>query len=342
MIRISMTFCRFAAFAASMLPAIVGVKQPAFPVVVAPVAASAPAAADDNSMANTYGFLRKSSNTVGSAVENVLGIEGSLEDMHKDLDEEYKRWMLKKKVLMGERDQMKSEIARAKGVLLQQKLMREEIERVEGRRKIEKGQNNKREASLKDRALKWKFEKNTWEDEIKAVQCQTANIERVKQERVEAANKKTSILKDENRKLQQNIFQLNKELNKLNVDFTEMKIRNNETVSQELGKIEVVQKKIHALEEALVAQAQLEEAVQRARERVAAQTAETVKQREKITEAQSKCMTTKKALVNDIEASKHTFNSMNDQMVQCQEIDGENQKLQAELNQCILRKRSMR
>jgi len=88
-------------------------------------------------------------------------------------------------------------------------------------------------------------------------------------------------LKDENRKLQQNIFQLNKELNKLNVDFTEMKIRNNETVSQELGKIEVVQKKIHALEEALVAQAQLEEAVQRARERVAAQTAETVKQREK-------------------------------------------------------------
>jgi len=365
MIRISMTLCHFLAFAVLLLPVVAGVKQPVAPVAqlplapaieaplpLAPVVAAgeqfssaaviAPVAAEDNAMANTYGFLRKSSNTVGNAVENVLGIEGSLDDMHKDLDEEYTRWMLKKKVLIGEQNQMKSEMARAKGALLQQKQMREEKNRLEGRTKIEKGQNKKREVSIKDLAMKWKFEKATWEDEIKVVQCQTANIERIKQERVEAANKKTSILKDENRVLQQNVFQLNKELNKFYVDFTEMKIHNNATVNQELAKIEVVQKKIHALEEDLVAQAQLEEAVQRARERVAAQTSETVKQRTKITEAQSKCMTTKKVLDNDIEASKHTFNSMNDQMVQCQELDAENQKLQAELNQCILKKRSMR
>jgi hypothetical protein len=352
-----MTLYHYAAIAASLLPVIAGVKQPddfqmtpvTARVVQTSAAAIAPApagavaeSAEDNAMANTYGFLRKSSNTVGSAVESTLGIEGSLDDMNKNLDEEYKRWILKKKVLMGERDQLKSEIARAKGILLEQKAMREEKERLEGRTKIQKGQNKKREDSIKADAMKWKFEKSTWEDEIKVVQCNTANIERVKQERVEAANKKTSILKDANRLLQRNVFDLNKEVNKLTVNFSEMKIQNNQTVSQELGKIEVVQKKIHALEEDLLAQAQLEEAVQRARERVAAQASETVKQRAKITEAQGKCLTTKKTLETDIEASKHTFNNMNDQMMQCQELDGENQRLQAALNQCILKKRSIR
>jgi hypothetical protein len=335
-----------------MLPVITGVRQPEGiasvyikPQTVLGSSAPAPAvaqAAEDNAMANTYGFLRKSSNTVGNAVENVLGVEGSLDDMNKNLDEEYKRWILKKKVLVSDRDKLKSEIKHAKAALLEQKAMREEKERLEGRTKIEKGQNAKRVDGIKAAALKWKFEKSTWEDEIKLIQCQTANTERIKQERVEAANKKTAIIKDANRVLQRNVFNLNKELNKLMVNFTEMKIQNNHTVSQELAEIEVVQKKIHALEEDLMAQAQLEEAVQRARERVAAQAQEIVKQRAKITEAQGKCLTTKNNLNNDIEASKRTFNNMNDQMQQCQEVDAENQRLQAELNQCIVKKRSMR
>lgn len=264
-----MTLWHYAVFAVSMLPVIAGVKT----IASAPAPAVAQAA-EDNAMANTYGFLRKSSNTVGNAVENVLGVEGSLDDMNKNLDEEYKRWILKKKVLMSDRDKLKSEIQRAKAALLEQKAMREEKERLEGRTKIEKGQNAKRVDAIEAAAMKWKFEKSTWEDQIKLIQCQTANTERIKQERVQAANKKTSVLKDANRVLQQNVFNLNKELNKLVVNFTQMKIENNQTVSQELGKIEVVQKKIHALEEDLMAQAQLEEAVQRARERVAAQAQE--------------------------------------------------------------------
>merc|ERR1719399_2140112 len=80
-------------------------KQPFAP---APALASAPTAAD-NGMASTYGFLRTASNNVGNTVEGVLGVEGSLSDMKKDLDTEFTRWKEKKKALLSEREKLSSE-----------------------------------------------------------------------------------------------------------------------------------------------------------------------------------------------------------------------------------------
>jgi len=316
------------------LPVAFGMKLPASP---------APAAAGTgNSMTQTYGFLRTASNNVGNTVETVIGIEDSLEDMGKDLDEEYKRWMQKKLVLTQEGNKFKSEIAKLKRALQEQKKMDSERERIQGEVAMKQVENRKIAAETKERAARQQLEKKGMEEDIEALQCQTKAIQQVKQERVDLANKKTAQLKNQNRILQEAVFRLNKEVMGLAANASEAKIKNKAVTSGLLAKIEAVQKQIHGLETQLVAQAQLEETVQRARERLATQSAQTVRQREKLTEAQAKCMMNKKQMEKDIEASKAKLNAATQQMVQCQIMDGQNQQMQTQLNSCLMKKRDER
>jgi len=308
-------------------------KQPAPP-------AAAPSG--ENAMANTYGFLRTASNNVGNTVEGVLGVEGSLTDMKKDLDEEYKRWKAKKKVLLGDRDGLNSEISRLKAALLQQKQMKEDKDRIAGEIAAKKAENEKVAAANKEAEAKRKLDRKGMEEDIDALKCATKTIQQAKQAKVDAANQKTAIIKEANRVLQEQVFKLNKDVNTLATASAKQDISNKGKVSALLAKVEAVQKQIHGLETELVAQAQLEEGVQRARERLAIQSAETVRQREKLTQAQAQCMGNKQKMVADIEGSKSRLNDANAQMMQCQNLDGENQKLQTKLNECIALKRSQR
>lgn len=305
--------------------------------------APAPAAADmHNAMANTYGFLRTSSDKVGTTVSSLLGIEGSLEDSYKDLNEEYKRWIHKKKVLLKDQEKQQSEIDRLKGELEEQKKMREEKKRVEGETTMREEENDKQNATNIAEEARRVLEKQAMEEEIQNLIMMTENIQRIKQERVDAANNKTAYLKDENRGLQQEVFDLNKDVLDLEAEAAKNFTANKEIVSNLLSEVEAMQNSIHALEKQLIAQAQLEEEVQRSRERLAAQTAEVVRQRQKLTDAKDKCDLNKKRMTDEIEGTKGSLNSANKQMSQCQDIDASNQKLQAELNECLLRKRSER
>lgn len=298
--------------------------------------------AGENAMANTYGFLRTASTNVGNTVEGVLGVEGSLTDMKKDLDTEYERWLLKKKALLGDRDKLNSDISRLKGVLLQQEEMRQEVQRTKGNVAMQQAQNVKKAAANKEAEAKRDLDRKGMKEDIDALKCATKTIQQAKQVAVDTANKKTSVLKDQNRILQEQVFQLNKDFQTLEKTSEQQNITNKQTTSGLLAEVEALQNQIHGLEQALIAQAQLEEMVERSRERLATQSTETVRQREMLTKAQDQCMTQKKNLVTNIEVSKRKLNEANVQMVQCQNLDGQNQQLQAQLNECISRKRSER
>jgi len=328
-----MTLLHLSALLGALLPTTAGMltKQPA-----------PPANSGDNAMASTYGFLRTASNNVGNTVEGVLGVEGSLSDMKKDLDLEYKRWMGKKKVLLKDREGLNSEVARLKGALLQQQEMEKERSRVEGDVAAKKAENDKHDADNKEKEARRKNDKKVMDEEIEALKCQTKTIQQAKQDKVDAANKKTAVLKEQNRVLQERVFQLNKDVSKLTSAASKQSTKNKNDSSGLLAKVEALQNQIHGLEKDLLAQAQIEEAVQRSRERLNTQSGETVKQRQKLIQAQEKCSANQKKAVSDIEATKRSLNSANAMMMQCQNLDGENQQLQAALNQCIARKRSER
>merc|ERR1719235_2018381 len=75
-------------------------------------------------MANTYGFLRSTSDNVGSAVSSMLSIQGNMEEMKRDLNGEYALWMKKKRALTDEHDRLSSDIAHMQAALDEQKAMR--------------------------------------------------------------------------------------------------------------------------------------------------------------------------------------------------------------------------
>lgn len=296
----------------------------------------------ENAMANTYGFLRTASNNVGNTVEGVLDVEGSLTDMKKDLDMEYQRWKGKKKVLLSEREKLSSEVSRLKGVLLQQEETRQEVQRIKGNVAAQQAENVKAAAANKEAEARRALDRKGMNEDIDALKCATKAIQQAKQVKIDEANKKTKALKEQNRILQQQVFKANQDFNTLVTTSLKLNVTNKATTSGFLGQVEALQNQIHGLEKDLVAQAQLEEMVERARERLSTQSSETVRQREKLTAAQSKCMDNRHRVIDEIEAAKRSLNNANTEMMQCQNLDGENQRMQAELNECINRKRSER
>merc|ERR1719321_214332 len=153
--------------------------------------------------------------------------------------------------------------------------MKEEVKRTKGNIAAQQAQNTKKAADNKEAEAKRALDRKGMKEDIEALKCATKTIQQAKQKAVDAANQKTSVLKDQNRILQEQVFKLNKDVNKLEVESQKQNITNQGTTSGYLAQVEALQKQIHGLEKELMAQAQLEEMVERARERLATQSTET-------------------------------------------------------------------
>merc|ERR1719313_1767207 len=119
--------------------------------------------------------------------------------MKKDLDMEYQRWMVKKKALLGDREALNAEVSRLKGTLLQQKEMREEVKRTKGNVAATQATNVKKAADNKEAEAKRDLDRKGMKEDIEALKCATKTIQSAKQKAVDAANQKTSVLKEQNR-----------------------------------------------------------------------------------------------------------------------------------------------
>jgi len=302
----------------------------------------APAPVEDNSMANTYGFLRSASNNVGNTVEGVLNVEGSLADMKKDLDTEYTRWQAKKKALLQEREKLNSEKSRLNGALQKQKDQQAEKGRIAGSVATLQADNSKQMLDNLVQVKKNAFDQKTLETEIDALKCSMTAIQQAKQAQVDDFNRKVNKTKADNLALQAQVFEKNKETNKLTVDAVAQNISDTGATSKLLAEIQALQATIRSVEMSLIEQAQLEETVQRARERVSKQGVQNVKQGEKLVNANKQCKTNKDAAVAAIEAAKAGINRANQEMILCQNQDAANQKMQGKLNMCIKTKQSTR
>merc|ERR1719159_2109308 len=169
--------------------------------------------------------------------------------MKKDLDTEYERWLLKKKALLGDRDKLNSDISRLKGVLLQQEEMRQEVQRTKGNVAMQQAQNVKKAAANKEAEAKRDLDRKGMKEDIDALKCATKTIQQAKQVAVDTANKKTSVLKDQNRILQEQVFQLNKDFQTLEKTSEQQNITNKQTTSGLLAEVEALQNQIHGLEQ---------------------------------------------------------------------------------------------
>lgn len=289
---------------------------------------------DDHFMAETYRFLRASSNGVGKAVEKMLTVQGSLDDMKNDLNSEYSQWIFKKKSLLADRDKLRGEIAKIQAELLRLQSLREEKVRLEGQLQLLLSANSKLAQENSNATLKRKQENQTKVQEIRTLEGQMEGIHCTKQKLIDNANNRTTALKDQNRALQREIFLWSQNLTELQAKAAKYQVSKTDTQNELLSQTGEVQKRIQALEKEVLAQAQAQAEVQRARNRLADQATQTATQRKLLLDAAGTCNVSKTKIDEKVLELRKGLQAANQDMMSCQNLDATNQHLQADLNKC--------
>lgn len=297
---------------------------------------------DQHFMANTYGFLRSTSDSVGQAVGSVLQIQNNLDEMKKDLASEYSMWEKKKQGLTAENERLRSEIARLAAAKQEQHNEVEEGVRLERELAFHKAESEKAEKETADARKRWAAQKASLLQDIKKLEAEIDYGQKIRGQKAAAASTKTSEIRSQNLKLQQQIFDLNQEVLKLQQTASRHRLDAGQKRSEVLAKIDDEQARIRSLQQQLVEQAKRRQSVQRARQQAAAQVEQTGKQREELQRARTECDTSVRQLEGQVAVAKTQLVQANKHIQECQAIDAENQGLQTKLNQCNAMKKSIR
>eukprot|EP00747_Dinoflagellata_sp_TGD_P163300 gnl/TRDRNA2_/TRDRNA2_181830_c0_seq1.p1 gnl/TRDRNA2_/TRDRNA2_181830_c0~~gnl/TRDRNA2_/TRDRNA2_181830_c0_seq1.p1 ORF type:complete len:326 (+),score=96.98 gnl/TRDRNA2_/TRDRNA2_181830_c0_seq1:82-1059(+) len=285
-------------------------------------------------MSNTYGFLRSTSDNVGSAVSSMLSIQGNMEEMKRDLNGEYALWMKKKRNLADEHDRLASDIAHMQAALDEQHGMREEKLRLQGVLEFQKQKTAQTMEETNQKRKVWAQALSDVNKDITMLEKQIEEGHSSKLGHVSDVSKRTSELRDQNRFLQDQIFHLNEQNVHLETTTSQKKVEIGQIHSGLLAQIDSIQKQIHSFQDEVIAQAQLRTEVLGYRHRVSAQMKQTEDQRSRLTTLQSSCTASLKEIEDKILTAQAKLKNANEELVGCQELDGENQKIQRALNQC--------
>lgn len=301
-----------------------------------------PSVEDKHFIANTYGFLRSSSDNVGDAASGVLGIQSNLDQLSADLTREYDHWISKKTSLVAENDGLRNQIAHFQGVLQEQQSFKSE-------EKSLMTEIANAISDTKDHLVIVNKARDAWFKEQNETATGTARLEQrlkeAREQRVEdAANgkKKYNEVAEKNRDIQDQIFKLNSELVQLQNAASNRRVQSGIEHSKIISKNEVIQKDMHALQSKVVAQAQLQQEIRSYEKRLAGQIDERVKQQKNTVDLHNKCSSEVKGLENDVKAAQQGLSTAKKAMKACQVQDASNQKKQAAVNQCLASKKGAR
>lgn len=292
--------------------------------------------------ASTYAFLRKSSDRVGEAVANVLGVQQNLDEMKEDLSGEYSRWINKKTALVADNTRVKDEIKRLQAELLRQKAQQEEKLRLENVLAIKTSEGQKIAFAAAEARKKWAIVKQGMENDVKYYEIQQVNVSDQRLALVAVAANRTNDIRDENVVMQQKIFHLNRQC--LYIEEIISKDLLNSTKHRDglVQQVDTIQKEVHGLQAEMLQQAKLEAEILTFRKRLAAQAEEVKEQRHKLTEFRTECEQDLRNLDGQIATSTQDMAKVTSQLMACQALDGENQRLEVMLNQCKVLTRSIR
>jgi len=290
---------------------------------------------DRHFIANTYGFLRSSSDDVGKAAQTVLGIETNLDDLSKELDREYNSWISKKEALVAENNGFRNEIAMLQGKLQEQRSLHEEELRLQSELAAV-------QVEIKHFATTREHSKASWEQESHDLTIENQRLEQqIEGKRIEqtqkaaAAVKKFNEIKDQSRGLQEQIYELNKEVLEKQNAAAHRRIENGKKHSLLLEQNAALQKEIQALQAKVVVEAQMMQEIRSYEKHVAVQIDERVAQQKLTLQLQDQCNTKTNNLETQIKGVQAGLAQSKKEMQACQALDAENQKAQGLLNQCL-------
>lgn len=293
---------------------------------------------DKHFIANTYGFLRTSSDDVGKAAQTVLGIQTNLDDLSKELDREYGSWITKKEALVSENNALRNEIANLQGTLQEQRSLHEEELRLQSEIAAVKLELHNFLTTREHGLQSWTQENHdlTIENQRLEQQIEGKRWEQSKQSSDAVAT--FNQIKDQSRTLQGQIYTLNNEVQAMLTAASTRRVDHGQKRSVLLEQNSALEKEMQQLQSKAVIEAQLTQEIRSYEKQVAAQIDERVAQQRMTLKLQDQCNTKISGIETEVKAVQAGLAQSKKEIQACQALDAENQKAQGILNQCLAEK----
>jgi len=282
--------------------------------------------------------LRNSDDRVGLAVQSMLEVQGSLDDLREDLATEYKHWQAKKSELVAQRDGISTSIDAYQAALLEQKSARATAERLRTELAVAVEDSGKFNASREDSRRKWNETQEGLNKDIEALEkeIEAARVERW--EIINATHNGTDGILRFQEEVQNETLVISEAYKKTEEARAAQKVLMSRQQAALLKESAVAREHIDDLNKILQEQAQL----LAQHRRLGQQAAEVAARRHQLELKRVNCTESIQSMNNEVAALVQSTKTDTVELQRCQAIDAENQKTQAKINECRAEKRSVR
>eukprot|EP00446_Apocalathium_sp_SHHI-4_P083533 CAMPEP_0177511004 /NCGR_PEP_ID=MMETSP0369-20130122/42430_1 /TAXON_ID=447022 ORGANISM="Scrippsiella hangoei-like, Strain SHHI-4" /NCGR_SAMPLE_ID=MMETSP0369 /ASSEMBLY_ACC=CAM_ASM_000364 /LENGTH=436 /DNA_ID=CAMNT_0018989355 /DNA_START=45 /DNA_END=1355 /DNA_ORIENTATION=+ len=317
-------------------PALAGAPAPAVALGLTDGTAASPELA--HFLDGVPGVLRNSDDRVGLAVQSMLEVQGSLDDLREDLATEYKHWQAKKSELVAQRDGISTSIDAYQAALLEQKSARATAERLRTELAVAVEDSGKFNASREDSRRKWNETQEGLNKDIEALEkeIEAARVERW--EIINATHNGTDGILRFQEEVQNETLVISEAYKKTEEARAAQKVLMSRQQAALLKESAVAREHIDDLNKILQEQAQL----LAQHRRLGQQAAEVAARRHQLELKRVNCTESIQSMNNEVAALVQSTKTDTVELQRCQAIDAENQKTQAKINECRAEKRSVR
>jgi len=285
-------------------------------------------------MHKTWGFLRSSSDQVGSAAADVLSLQGNLEELQKNLGVEYDAWTKTKQTLLQENEELKNTKAHLEGEIQAQGQQHLELTRLQDSIAENEKALTWEATSLEQQVTQWQKEKSLMEKNVADIEAQIAAVAKQEEAAKAAALAETRRLRDQKAEQQHLVYDRTQELMKQNNALAQLKIDSGRKHAELISQNQAAMKEVEMLQKDIQQTAQVQHALLSLKARVGAQVDQKVQEKDEASRLAKRCQADAEALDRQIKQVSAQTAEFREQIRGCQALDGENQKLIADLNAC--------
>jgi len=282
--------------------------------------------------------LRNSDDRVGLAVQSMLEVQGSLDDLREDLATEYKHWQAKKSELVAQRDGISTSIDAYQAALLEQKSARATAERLRTELAVAVEDLGKFNASREDSRRKWNETQEGLNKDIEALEKEIEAARVARWEIINATHNRTDGILRFQEEVQNETLVISEAYKKTEEARAAQKVLMSRQQAALLKESAVAREHIDDLNKILQEQAQL----LAQHRRLGQQAAEVAARRHQLELKRVNCTESIQSMNNEVAALVQSTKTDTVELQRCQAIDAENQKTQAKINECRAEKRSGR
>jgi len=307
-------------------------QQPLF----APAPAPAPSPSDSQ-MSNPTGqalgqvplILRSSGSKVGAAVQHMLQVQGHLNSMRDNLANEYSRMKNEDKDLHGERDQLETKVNGLKADLVKQETLRAELTRL--RKDLEAAIEEGKQLHERQKAANGDEQYHaTLKQVISSLQkeleegraSRSEALKKVRDQAVEAMRDQVD-LQNRTQQLTDLMQQTEAERKQQHAAFLAEKEKLLQKANETNSQLTDIKKELHLQSEVLKEQRRLQARAQ-----------EVARERQALEAQRADCSHDIQEGNARVAAIARAFRKDTEELRRCQAMDADNQRIQAEINQC--------